>query len=51
MKKRMLSSNLVGFGLGLCAFCAGIGFIYWPAALIAAGVILMGISLFGDRTP
>ena len=47
----MVSSNLVGFALGLGVFCTGIGFVYWPAALIAGGIILMSISLFGDRKP
>jgi hypothetical protein len=51
MKKRNVSPNLIGFGLGLAVFCVGVGLVYLPAALIAGGVVLMAISLFGDRTP
>ena len=47
MRKR-ISVNLVVFSLGFVAFSAGIGAIYWPAALVLGGLVLMAISLFGD---
>ncbi len=43
------SVNLVVFCLGLLSFAAGVYLIYPPAALIGCGLILMAISLFGER--
>jgi len=41
--------NLIVFLAGLGLFAAGAHQIYPPAALIGPGVVLMVISLFGDR--
>lgn len=49
MKKLVANLNLIVFMLGLLVFTAGAFWIYPPAALIGAGVILMAIALFGDR--
>ena len=48
--KRILTANFIVFFLGLAAFTAGVYWIYPPAAPIGAGLILMGISLFGRET-
>ncbi len=42
----MQSANLVGFGLGLLAFAAGLALWWPPAGLIGAGVVLMAVSIF-----
>lgn len=43
--------NFVVFLVGLVLFSGGAYLIYPPAALIGSGVILIGISLFGERKP
>lgn len=47
--KRKIPFNLIGFVLGLAMLAAGAYFIYPPAALVTPGIILMVISIFGDR--
>lgn len=42
-----LNDAFVFGGLGLAA--AGIGAIYWPAALIVAGVVLFGLGIWRAR--
>lgn len=49
MKKFPL--NFYVFTLGLGLFAGGMFAIYPPAAVIAVGLILMGISLFGGGKP
>jgi len=44
-----LPIDLVVFLAGLALFAGGTWLIYPPAALIGAGCILMGISLFGGK--
>lgn len=41
--------NLVGFIVGLLLFTSGAYLVFPPAGLIAGGLILMGISLFGGN--
>ncbi|GAC1405507.1 MAG: hypothetical protein NVSMB6_00140 [Burkholderiaceae bacterium] len=44
--------DLIAFGVGLIGFAlfvAGIGFIYWPAALIVAGAGLLMWSFMAAR--
>jgi len=48
--KLRISSNMVVFMAGLALFSAGAALIYLPAALIGPGVILMAISVFGERS-
>ena len=31
--------------MGSCAVAAGIGFIYWPAGVIAAGLVLVALGM------
>ena len=44
---RSIPINLIVFLAGMALFFIGIHLIYPPAAMIAVGVILMAISLFG----
>lgn len=48
MKLRPLVNPVV-FLFGLLMFFVGVYLIYPPAALIGSGLILMAISLFGER--
>lgn len=45
---KLITANMVGFGVGVGLLFWGIWQVYPPAALIATGLILMGISLFGE---
>lgn len=33
--------GVIAVALGLAAICAGVAFIYWPAAVILAGLMLV----------
>lgn len=46
-----LRPDLVVFALGLIAFCAGLYMAWPPLGPIGGGVVLMAISLFGERKP
>jgi hypothetical protein len=46
---RNIPINFFVFFCGLALFAGGIYLIYPPGAPIGAGLILMGISLFGER--
>lgn len=46
-----INANLVAFAAGLLLVTAGAYLIYLPAGLIIPGIVLMAISLFGDRKP
>jgi len=48
---RSIPINLIVFLAGMALFFIGIYLIYLPAALIAVGMILMLISLFGESKP
>lgn len=37
------------FLLGLGALVAGVWFMYWPAALVVGGLILMALAIGGMR--
>jgi hypothetical protein len=43
--------NFMVFLAGMALFFGGTYLIYPPAALIGSGVILIGVSLFGERKP
>ena len=45
-----LNPNLIVFAVGLITFALGLALIYIPAGLIGLGVVLMLISLFGERS-
>lgn len=49
MKKLKITTEMVVFSAGVLLFAVGTWFIYPPAALLASGVILMAISVFGDK--
>lgn len=50
MKKlKNIPINFMVFVAGLLLFSGGAYLVYPPAAPIGAGIILMGISLFGER--
>lgn len=51
MKRLMLPPDLIAFVLGLLLFCAGLYAVWPPLAFIGGGAVLMGISLFGGKTP
>lgn len=42
--------NLIVFAVGLIVFSLGLALIYIPAGLVGLGVVLMLISLFGERS-
>jgi len=46
---RTIKPDLAVFAAGLFLFTFGLFLIYIPAGLIGAGLILMVISLFGDK--
>jgi hypothetical protein len=46
---RKIHPNQVVFVTGLALTAAGAYLVYPPAGLIVAGLVLMGISVFGDR--
>lgn len=47
--KRRIPVELLVFAAGLALFAVGAYLVYPPAALIVPGVILMAISIFGDK--
>ena len=38
----------LALALGVCLVAAGVAVIYWPAALIVAGVVLIAVGLLID---
>jgi len=48
---QLVPLNLIVFLIGIFLFFVGLYLIYPPAALIAVGMILMLISLFGESKP
>lgn len=48
MKVR-INPNLIGFAIGWLALCYGLWVAWPPLGPICGGLILMAISLFGDR--
>jgi hypothetical protein len=46
---QVIPLNLIVFLAGIVLFYYGIYRIYPPAAFIGAGIILMGISIFGEH--
>jgi hypothetical protein len=49
LKTPRINPHLVVFAAGLLLFAAGLFLVYPPAALIGPGLVLMAITLFGDR--
>jgi hypothetical protein len=43
--------HLIVFALGLLGFCVGLWLAWPPLGWIGGGLVLMSISLFGDRKP
>lgn len=41
--------NLLSFGLGVAALCAGASWVYPPAGLIVLGLVLIGAAALGDK--
>ena len=46
---QVITPNLVAFTSGLLLLFAGLYQIYPPAALIGSGLVLMAISVFGEK--
>jgi len=52
VRKRRLTRDLVTTILdaaGAALVCIGVGFIYWPAAIILAGLAVLAVSYVADR--
>lgn len=46
---RSISFADIMAAIGLAAIAAGLYFVYWPAALIVVGVILLVLGIVGSR--